>query len=155
MSSDIDTTPPTPILGDGRRGGMHVWQWITLLVVIPMILLSAFLIGRAGQDGAADDRGLQIGAVDDVGVYDWNFEIPNGTAARQRAGELVEIVPAELVVHVGDTIRIINNDVENHIVGVFFVGAGEILTQQFRSAGELTGDCTVHPSGSFTLRVEP
>lgn len=134
---------------------MHVWQWLTLLVVIPLILLSAFLIGRAGRGGDDTNRGLDIGPVQDVAVYDWNFEIPNGTAARKARGEVVEIVPAELVVHVGDTIRIINNDVENHIVGVFFVGAGEILTQQFQSVGELTGDCTVHPSGSFTLRVEP
>jgi hypothetical protein len=33
------------------------------------------------------------------------------------------------------------------------VAAGETLTQRFKSEGVLEGDCSVHPSGSFTLRV--
>jgi len=35
------------------------------------------------------------------------------------------------------------------------VGAGETMVQSFISAGELSGDCSVHPSGQFTLKVLP
>ena len=37
--------------------------------------------------------------------------------------------------------------------GVFFVAAGETLTQRFNNVAVLEGECSVHPSGSFTLRV--
>jgi hypothetical protein len=36
---------------------------------------------------------------------------------------------------------------------VFFVAAGETLTQRFNSPAVLAGECSVHPSGAFTLRV--
>ncbi len=133
---------------------MAAWQWLTLVLIVPLVAAGAWLIVRAS---APDDTppGLRIGAAGASSAYDFDYEIPPGTATRIAAGELIEIVPAELVAHVGDTIRIVNNDTANHIVGVFFVGAGEVLTQQFQSAGVLSGDCTVHPSGAFTLRVEP
>lgn len=136
-----------------HRGGMTGRQWTALAIVVPLVLVAAFLGGRALRDDDAPP-GLQIDPVESVATADWNYVIPAGTAARIEAGEDVQIVPAELVVKVGDTIRIENDDSVGHIVGVFFVGAGETMTQQFQSVGELTGECSVHPSGSFTLRVE-
>ncbi|MGB0801270.1 MAG: cupredoxin domain-containing protein, partial [Ilumatobacteraceae bacterium] len=56
-------------------------------------------------------------------------------------------------VAVGETIRIVNEDDRGHVVGVFYVGAGETLTQTFTAPGQLTGECTVHSSGVFTLTV--
>jgi plastocyanin len=98
--------------------------------------------------------GIQLGNAEDASEFDWDYVIPAGTAARIEAGEDVEIVPADLTVRVGDVIRIVNDDTSDHIVGVFFVGAGETLTQRFKTEGVLQGECSVHPSGSFTLRVE-
>lgn len=136
-----------------RRGGMSATQWLLLAIIVPVVLVLAFLLGRA-LDGSDDPAvGLRIGAADDASEFDWDYRIPRGTADRIAAGVAVEIVPAELTVHVGDTIRIVNEDTAAHIVGAFFVGAGETLTQRFQSAGELEGTCSVHPSGSFTLRV--
>jgi plastocyanin len=54
---------------------------------------------------------------------------------------------------VGESIRITNDDSRGHVVGVFYVGAGETLTQSFTAPGVLTGECTVHSSGVFTLTV--
>jgi plastocyanin len=133
---------------------MSSGQWVMLLVVIPLVLVTAFFVGRAVRHQDAPP-GLQIGSAGDATQFDWDFEIPVGTADRIAAGEAIQIVPSELVVHVGDTIRIINNDTHNHIVGVFYVAAGEVLTQRFESAGVFQGECTVHSGGSFTLRVEP
>ena len=93
--------------------------------------------------------------VDDPGVSqaDYDYLIPQGTGERIRAGEDVEILPAELDVNVGETIRIVNEDDEGHFVGIFYVGAGETVTQRFSSPGEYTGQCTIHPSGKLSLRI--
>jgi len=84
---------------------------------------------------------------------DYEYMIPIGTGNRIDAGEKISIIPAELEVHVGESIRIINNDDRGHVVGVFFVGPGETMSQEFTSPGTLTGGCTIHPSGEFTLQV--
>ena len=70
-------------------------------------------------------------------------------------GAPLTILPAELEVQVGETIRIVNEDDRGHSVGPFFVGANETLTQRFSSPGEFVGICTVHPSGEFVLVVNP
>jgi len=84
---------------------------------------------------------------------DYEYMIPIGTGNRIDAGEKISIISAELEVHVGESIRIINNDDRGHVVGVFFVGPGETMSQEFTSPGTLTGGCTIHPSGEFTLQV--
>ncbi len=84
---------------------------------------------------------------------DYEYLIPVGTGDRIRAGEDVEILPAELDVRVGETIRIVNQDDEGHFVGVFYVGPGETVTERFSSPGEYTGQCTIHPSGKLSLKI--
>jgi hypothetical protein len=129
-------------------------QQLALLVLIPVVVIGGFVLGRSmGGDGIASD-GIEIEGAADASSFEHDYLIPPGTASRIAAGAEVEIVPAELVVTVGDAIRIVNNDTEDHIVGVFFVAAGETLTQRFNSVGVLEGECSVHPSGAFTLRVE-
>ena len=127
-------------------------QWIVLVILVPVVLIGGFAIRQALQ---SDDAipGLQLEDAGDASEFDWDYLIPHGTAARINAGHQVAIVPAELTVHRGDTIRIVNEDIVDHIVGVFYVGAGETMTQRFQSVGVLTGECSVHPSGAFTLTV--
>jgi plastocyanin len=81
------------------------------------------------------------------------FVIPVGAGEALDAGTPLEILPAELEVDVGDTIRIENQDDRGHTVGPFFVGANETLTQRFSTPGEFEGVCTVHPSGQLILIV--
>lgn len=119
-----------------------------LLFVATLATLNA-----CGSDATGSDS-ITVTDVDDIGEFDHEFVIPLGTAYQIAAGEDVEIVPRELVVNVGDSLRIVNEDDRGHAVGVFYVGAGETLTQRFDSPGVLEGLCDVHPSGSFTLRVE-
>jgi plastocyanin len=127
-------------------------QWLILAVLVPLVAIGGLLLGRNLGNGQTGDS-IQIGAADDATRFEYDYVIPPGTAARIAAGEAVEIVPAELDVKVGDAIRIVNNDSHDHVVGVFFVAAGETLTQRFKSPGVLAGNCSVHPSGKFTLRV--
>jgi hypothetical protein len=101
----------------------------------------------------SDDEGALVVAGDPDVPADYNYVIPDGTGDRIRAGEDVSILPKQLDVAVGETIRIVNEDGEGHFVGIFYVGADETVTQRFSSPGEYTGQCTIHPSGTLTLRV--
>ncbi len=112
--------------------------------------LSLFAMGCSNSTSAPD-----LASVDATTSFDYDFVIPDGTEDRINAGETVEVVPAELVVTVGESIRIINEDTVDHVVGIFFVPAQSELRKTFTSPGELIGECDVHPSGSFSLTVEP
>ena len=120
----------------------------TLVAVVAVAV--GFAISTNGGD--TSDR-IDVSSASDETTFDHDFIIPAGTADRIAAGEAIEIVPAELVVEVGESVRIVNEDSEDHVVGVFFVAAGETLTQRFNNVAVLEGECSVHPSGAFTLRV--
>jgi plastocyanin len=112
-------------------------------------VLLAAVLGGCGTDRS----GALIEPADDSGTADYSYVIPEGTAERIAGGEPIAILPAALDVRVGETIRIVNNDTEGHFVGIFFVGAGETVTQRFASPGEFAGECSVHPSGRLILTV--
>ena len=102
----------------------------------------------------ADEGGPLIERDEDAAAADYLYVIPEGTADDLAAGEPVEIIPGNLDVRVGEVIRVVNNDDEGHFVGIFFVGAGETVTQRFASPGEFEGNCSVHPSGRLVLTVQ-
>lgn len=85
---------------------------------------------------------------------DFEFEIPAGAGLALDAGNPLEILPAELRAEVGQSIEIVNVDDRGHLIGPWFVGAGETLRQEFTSPGEFIGTCTVHPSGEIRVVVE-
>jgi hypothetical protein len=113
-----------------------------------MWLFLAFVVAAC----ASSDSDRLLEPVE-AGSADYEFTIPAGTGELLRSGGDVQIIPAELDVRVGETIRIENLDDEGHYIGIFFVGAGEVVSQRFASAGEFVGNCTVHPSGEITLKV--
>ena len=117
-----------------------------------LALVGAMCLAGCGSDDAAGAPAISV--VDSVAAATYEYTIPAGAGAAIDAGEPLDILPAELDAHVGDTIRIVNDDVRGHNVGPFFVGAGETMTQQFASPGDFVGICTVHPSGQFVLHVE-
>ena len=119
--------------------------------MVAALAAGLLVVAACGDDG---DETLEVAAVSDEGAATFEYEIPPGAGAALDAGEPLEILPGELTVEVGDTIRIVNDDDRGHNVGPFFVGAGETLTQQFASPGEFVGVCTVHPSGELVLTVE-
>lgn len=120
---------------------------VGVVCALSVVALGGVLWWSSGNDEPGTIAG------DASAAADYNFMIPAGSGARIDAGEQLEIIPAELVVRVGESIRIVNEDDRGHVVGIFYVGAGETLVQSFTSPGELSGDCSVHPSGQFTLRV--
>lgn len=117
---------------------------LCLAVCVAALLLAACSSERSGAL-VVDEQ--------EATAADYEYFIPQGTGERIGAGDNVEILPAQLDVQVGEVIRIVNEDEEGHFVGIFYVGAGETVTQRFNSPGEFVGQCTVHPSGQITLRV--
>ena len=117
--------------------------------VLFLAVVMALAATACGTDGSG---ALVVDDPDSVNA-DYEYLIPAGTGDRIEAGELVEILPAQLDVNVGEVIRIVNEDSRGHFVGIFYVGEGETVTQRFASPGEFQGACSVHPSGQLTLTV--
>jgi plastocyanin len=122
-------------------------RWIAAVVAT----VAGLLLVSCGSDSSSEPGAEAIDAVD---VATYEFVIPAGAGEALDAGTPLEILPGELDVRVGETIRIVNEDDRGHTVGPFFVGANETLTQRFSSPGEFVGVCTVHPSGEIVLVVE-
>ncbi len=118
--------------------------------VVTFLTAIVFAVAACGGD---DAQPATEDAAADVETATYEYVIPVGAGEALDAGEPLEILPAELEVRIGETIRIVNEDDRGHAVGPFFVGANETLTQRFSSEGEFVGICTVHPSGEFVLVV--
>ncbi|MEM8904557.1 MAG: hypothetical protein AAGA17_10845 [Actinomycetota bacterium] len=117
---------------------------------LALVLAMVLSLVACGDDDA-ESFGLDDAAADDA--PDHAFTIPVGAGEAFDRGEPMEILPADLDVRVGDVLVIVNEDDRGHLVGPFFVGAGETLRQRFASPGEFIGICTVHPSGEITVTV--
>lgn len=114
----------------------------------PFLIALALVLSGCSKDDAdlsLDDASLE--------VADFNYVIPAGSGERIDAGEVLDILPQRLEAKVGQIIRISNEDDRGHLIGPFFVGAHEQLSQRFSSVGELSGECSVHPSGQFVVVV--
>jgi plastocyanin len=125
-----------------RRGTIRLTAGVALL-------LGGVLAGCGDDDAAQPETEVVSGSE----TATFEYVIPAGAGEALDAGTPLEILPAELEVDVGDTIRIENQDDRGHTVGPFFVGANETLTQRFSTPGEFEGVCTVHPSGQLVLVV--
>ena len=123
-------------------------RWTAAAVVA---MVAGLLLVACGSDSSSEPAAE---AIDTVDVATYEFVIPAGAGEALDAGTPLEVLPGELDVRVGETIRIVNEDDRGHTVGPFFVGANETLTQRFSSPGEFVGVCTVHPSGQIVLVVE-
>lgn len=125
---------------------MRVGRLVALLAVATLV------VAACTGDDDADGPGLSPTEVAGAATYD--YTIPLGAGEALDAGTPLGILPGELVTTVGETIRIVNEDDRGHNVGPWFIGANETLNQEFTSAGEFEGVCTVHPSGELILVVE-
>lgn len=120
------------------------------VVTLALAGLCAGVLTGCGDDTSTQPR---TEAISDSETATLEYVIPAGAGEALDAGTPLEILPAELEVQVGDTIRIENQDDRGHTVGPFFVGANETLSQRFSTPGEFEGVCTVHPSGQLVLIV--
>ena len=85
------------------------------------------------------------------------FEIPKGTYARRRAGDLVEILPDHIRLTVGlqDVLLIHNLDDVPQTFGPTIMMPGQSFRLPFERAASYQFVCTAHASGQLTIDVAP
>ncbi len=117
--------------------------------ILSLLLAGALLLTACGSGDSApllrDD-----GSSDPA---DYSYLIPEGAGEAIDRGEPLDILPQALDVSVGELFELINEDDRGHLVGPFYVGAGETLRQRFSAPGTFIGACSVHPSGEIVLTV--
>ena len=117
--------------------------------IVVLLVVPALLLGACGSD-EPDALFREDGA---TGAADYSYTIPAGSGEAIDRGESLDILPQSLEVRVGEILELINQDDRGHLIGPFFVGAGETLRQRFNAPGSFIGACSVHPSGEFVLTV--
>jgi hypothetical protein len=79
--------------------------------------------------------------------------VPLGTQARLDRGGAVVVMPALLEFHVGDTLRIRNDDVVEQTVGPYVVPAGEVLEMRYGAPGDYEGWCPLSDGETYRIVV--
>jgi plastocyanin len=124
---------------------------MTRQTVREIVAAAAILLAVAGCSGGTESFEQTDAAAEAIAEYD--YTIPVGAGLALDAGTPLEILPGNFDARVGQTIQIINEDDRGHLVGPWFVGAGETMRQTFKTPGEFIGECTVHPSGQIVVTV--
>jgi hypothetical protein len=81
------------------------------------------------------------------------FVVEAGTGERLDRGEVVELMPTEVRLGVGDTLVIRNDDERDYTVGPYRVRAGEELEQTFQRPQTLVGECSLSGTGEVRIVV--
>ena len=92
-----------------------------------------------------------------VGSREQVFDIPKGTYARRRAGDLVEILPDRIRLTLGlnDVLLIRNHDDVPQTFGPTIMMPGQSFRLPFSVASDYQFACTAHASGQMTIVVDP
>ena len=92
----------------------------------------------------------------DAGSRERVFDIPKGTYARRRAGDLVEILPDTIRLTIGlrDVLLIRNFDDVPQTFGPAIMMPGQSFRLPFERAASYQFICTAHASGQLTVDVE-
>ena len=93
----------------------------------------------------------------EVSSHEQLFEIPKGTYARRRAGDLVEILPSTIRLTLGlkDILVIHNLDDVPQTFGPTIMMPGQSFSLPFERAASYQFVCSAHASGQLTIDVEP
>lgn len=131
---------------------MRRHRTFTTVVVVMAALAS---LTACSSDGGSTTTSSQPtwGAIGADEPVDYEYVIPYGTSVRIDQGQTVDLMPRELNVKVGQSIRIRNQDGRDYMVGPFFVTAGQSLAMRFTHPGQLSGVCTMNPEGEFVINI--
>jgi len=93
----------------------------------------------------------------DVSSHEQTFDIPKGTYAQRRAGNLVEILPDRIRLTLGlnDVLLIRNHDDVPQVFGPTIMMPGQSFRLPFERAASYQFACSAHASGQLTIDVEP
>lgn len=132
---------------------MNVRRRSLAVFVAVTAALSPLQACGGGSDSAPTATQPTWGAIGADEPVDYEYVIPYGTSVRIDQGQTVDLMPRELNVKVGESIRIRNQDGRDYMVGPFFVTAGQSLAMRFTHPGQLSGVCTMNPEGEFVINI--
>ena len=109
------------------------------------------LVACLGAIGWAAFTPIQVDSREKV------FAIPEGTWARRRAGDDVDILPSQIRLTLGldDVLLLKNRDVVPQTFGPALLMPGQNFRLPFEVASDYQFACTAHSSGQMTVIVEP
>lgn len=165
------TSEPTPNPLDDQdpaapaRTGIRPKYLVFMSAALVLLVTSVVLVAVVATTGDDDETGEALVVNSDDATYATlapeiaadgtiTYVIPAGTRARIAAGEDIAVIPASITIGVGQKLVLRNEDDSAHIAGPFFVGAGEESSYSFSEPKVIAGECTIHPSGQFEIRVE-
>ena len=111
---------------------------------------TAAACGTSRESGIGGAESSPIGSKDPA---TYEYKVPFGTGNKIDSGEVVSIMPQTLDVKVGESIRIVNDDIRDYMIGPFFVSAGQTLAMRFTHEGTIKGVCQINPEGEFIIIV--
>lgn len=127
---------------------MRRTPFIALCTMVLSIALALTACGGTPRDTLVDTAPL---SVDETATYE--YVIPYGTSVALDAGQSVDLMPARLDAEVGESIRIVNRDARDYMVGPFFVAAGQTVGMRFTQTGTLIGNCDMNAAGEITITI--
>ncbi len=80
--------------------------------------------------------------------------IPAGTAELIRAGEAAPEIPVEMRFVVGDTLKVINQDLESHQLGPLWVPAESSASLKLEMVENMIYECSFQPGKYLGVNVE-
>jgi len=116
----------------------RVWLWIPVAACVGVLAWAAFAPVRVeGREKV--------------------FAIPEGTWARRRAGNDIEILPSQIRLTLGldDVLLLKNRDSVPQTFGPALLMPGQSFRLPFEVASEYQFACTAHSSGQMTVIVDP
>ena len=116
-----------------------------MIAITIVMAVTLFVVGWAGFTPIHVDSREQA------------FDIPQGTWARRRAGDLVEILPDHIRLTLGlnDVLLLRNHDDVPQIFGPTIMMPGQSFRLPFERAASYQFVCSAHASGHLTIEVEP
>lgn len=83
------------------------------------------------------------------------LRIPAGTAESIRKGNGGELgIPKDMTFVVGDTLKVINEDTENHVLGPLWIPAGSSASMQLGTEEHMSFECSFQPTNYFGVTVQ-
>ncbi|MDP2293724.1 MAG: hypothetical protein Q8M22_21290 [Actinomycetota bacterium] len=121
--------------------------------IIFTVLLATLALTTVGCFGSEREGKIETSPLSPGDETTYEYVVPFGTGNRLDGGEVIELMPSELDVKVGESIRIVNDDTRDYMIGPFFVTAGQTLAMRFTHPGVLEGVCVVGSGGRFVINV--
>jgi len=118
------------------------------------VVISIFV--SACQSNILPQNTIDTIDIEDTSSREIRIIIPPGTDELLRDGKDPGLVSDYILLKLGeqDILVIENQDTSSHVIGPFFINAGESIRQVFTAPGIYEGTCSIHENAQIRIIVE-